>query len=61
MIVDVSLRLPTRRFEHSAHYAAYLNLAQQPGEILIAKDLHLFNAVHVNLEKVIWIGNDGGI
>jgi predicted nucleic acid-binding protein len=44
-----------RQFDRSAYDAAYLMLAQDTGQPLLTGDLHLFNAVHDQLDWVLWI------
>jgi len=46
-----------RRFERSAYEAAYLTLAERLTEPFVTGDKRLYNAVHPNLDWVIWIGN----
>jgi predicted nucleic acid-binding protein len=47
-----------RRFDRSAHDAAYLALAEARGETLVTGDLRLYNAVRDHLDWVRWIGSD---
>ena len=44
-----------RKFGRSAYDAAYLALGQATGEPLITGDKRLYNAVHNELDWVIWI------
>lgn len=44
-----------RLFDRSAYDAAYLTLAQDSGQPLLTGDLRLFNAVHEQLDWVLWI------
>jgi predicted nucleic acid-binding protein len=44
-----------RLFDRSAYDAAYLTLAQDSGQPLLTGDLRLFNAVHGQLDWVLWI------
>jgi len=44
-----------RKFGRSAYDAAYLALGQATGEPLITGDKRLYNAVHNQLDWVIWI------
>ena len=44
-----------RKFGRSAYDAAYLALGQATGETLITGDKRLYNAVHNELDWVIWI------
>jgi predicted nucleic acid-binding protein len=46
-----------RLFDRSAYDAAYLTLAQDSGQPLLTGDLRLFNAVHEQLDWVLWIEN----
>lgn len=48
-----------RRFGRSAYDAAYLALAQASGEALITGDERLYNAVHSELDWVVWIEDYG--
>jgi predicted nucleic acid-binding protein len=48
-----------RRFDRSAYDAAYLALAQESGEALLTGDLRLYNAVHADLDWVVWIEDYG--
>lgn len=51
-----SVMLPlARQFNCSAYDAAYLTLAQQTSQPLLTGDRRLFNAVHTQLEWVLWI------
>jgi len=43
------------QFNRSAYDAAYLSLAQDSGQSLLTGDLHLYNAVHDQLDWVLWI------
>ena len=44
-----------RQFNCSAYDAAYLALAQETSEPLLTGDLRLYNAVHNDLNWVLWI------
>ena len=44
-----------RQFGRSVYDAAYLTLAGQLGEPFITADLRLYNAVHPDLDWVLWI------
>ncbi len=45
------------KFGRSAYDAAYVALAAERNEPLITGDLRLYNAVHQELDWVIWVGN----
>ncbi len=44
-----------RQFDRSAYDAAYLSLAHKTGQKLLTGDLRLYNAVHPQLDWVLWI------
>ena len=44
-----------REFDRSAYDAAYLALAQATSQPLITGDERLYNAVHAQLDRVLWI------
>ena len=46
-----------RSFGRSTYEAAYLTLAERSGEKLITGDKRLYNAVHPQLDWVVWIGD----
>jgi predicted nucleic acid-binding protein len=46
-----------RRFNRTAYDAAYLTLAHTRGKTLVTGDERLYNAVHIHLEWVLWIGD----
>jgi hypothetical protein len=56
--VDLPL---ARQFNRSAYDAAYLTLAQDTGQQFITGDLRLYNAVHSQLNWVLWIEDYAGL
>ena len=50
-----------RQFNRSAYDAAYLTLAQDTGQQFITGDLRLYNAVHSQLNWVLWIEDYAGL
>jgi predicted nucleic acid-binding protein len=50
-----------RQFDRSAYDAAYLTLAQDAGQQFLTGDLRLYNAVHNQLDWVLWIEDYAGL
>jgi predicted nucleic acid-binding protein len=46
-----------RKYDRSAYDAAYLALSEKTGEPLITGDERLYNAIHKEFNRLIWIGD----
>jgi predicted nucleic acid-binding protein len=57
---ESEILLLARRFDCSAHHAAYLALAEKSREPFITAGERLYHAVHVQLDWVIWIRDYAG-